>query len=78
MEDCENGPCRSLASESLVHQQPQLLCSAKRGPLDLQTLDAPVQGNARAKKGEWVGRVLGGVGMGDLWDSIENVNKENT
>jgi cell division protein FtsW (lipid II flippase) len=43
----------------------------------LQTLYAPVQGNARAKKGEWVGRGLGG-GMGDLWDSIENVNEENT
>jgi hypothetical protein len=25
----------------------------------LQTLYAPVQGNARAKKGEWVGRGLG-------------------
>jgi hypothetical protein len=33
----------------------------KRGPLDLQTLYAPVQGNSRAKKGEWVGR---GVGVG--------------
>jgi hypothetical protein len=44
----------------------------------LQTLYAPVQGDARAKKGEWVGRGLGGVGMGDLWDSIENVNEENT
>jgi hypothetical protein len=32
----------------------------------------------RAKKGEWVGRELGVVGMGDLWDSIENVNEENT
>jgi hypothetical protein len=53
--------------------------TAKRGPLDLQTLYAPVQGNARAKKGEWVSRELGGgVGMGDLWDSIENVNEENT
>jgi hypothetical protein len=30
--------------------------------LDLQTLYAPVQGNARAKKGEWVGRGLGGGG----------------
>jgi hypothetical protein len=29
-------------------------------------------------KGEWVGRRLGGVGMGDFWDSIENVNEENT
>jgi hypothetical protein len=28
------------------------LKTAKRGPLDLQTLYAPVQGNARAKKGE--------------------------
>ena len=34
----------------------------KRGPLDLQTLYAPIQGNARAKKGEWVGR---GVGVGE-------------
>jgi hypothetical protein len=23
-------------------------------------------------------KMLGGVGMGDLWDSIENVNEENT
>jgi hypothetical protein len=46
--------------------------------LDLQTLYAPVQGNPRAKKGEWVGRGWGGVGMGDFWDSIENVNEENT
>jgi hypothetical protein len=52
--------------------------TAKRGPLDFQTLYAPVQGKARAKKGEWVGRGLGGVGMGDLWDSIENVNEKNT
>jgi hypothetical protein len=28
--------------------------------LDLQTLYAPAQGNARAKKGEWVGRGWGG------------------
>jgi hypothetical protein len=32
----------------------------KRGALVLQTLYAPVQGNARAKKWEWVGR--GAVG----------------
>jgi hypothetical protein len=51
--------------------------TAKRGPVDLTTLDAPVQGNARAKKREWVGRGLG-VGMGYLWDSIENVTEENT
>ena len=46
----------------------------KRGPLVLQTLYAPVQGNARAKK--WVG--TGGGVIGDFWDSIWNVNEENT
>jgi hypothetical protein len=30
-----------------------------------------VQGNARVKKREW-------GGMGDFWDSIGNVNEENT
>jgi hypothetical protein len=44
----------------------------------LQTLYAPVQGNARAKKWEWVGRGVGGEGVGDFWDSIGNVNEENT
>jgi hypothetical protein len=47
----------------------------KRGPLDLQTLYAPVQGNTRAKKWEWV---EWGGGMGDFWDSTGNVNEENT
>ena len=47
--------------------------TGKRGPLDTQTLYAPVQGNARAKNGEWVGR-----GMGDFWYSIGNVNELNT
>jgi hypothetical protein len=52
--------------------------SGKRGPLVMQTLYAPVQGNARAKKWEWVGRGAGhGEGMGDFWDSIGNVNEEN-
>jgi hypothetical protein len=51
----------------------------KERPIGLgQTLYAPVQGNARAKKGEWVGRGVLGVGMGDFWDSIGNVNEENT
>jgi hypothetical protein len=45
----------------------------------MQTLYAPVQGNARAKKWEWVGKeVGGGEGMGDFWDSILNVIEENT
>jgi hypothetical protein len=51
--------------------------TGKRGPLDLQTLYAPVQGNARTKKWEWVGE-WGGEGMGDFWDSIGNVIDENT
>jgi hypothetical protein len=37
----------------------------KRGPLVLQTLYASVQGNARAKKWERVGRRVGGC-MGDF------------
>jgi hypothetical protein len=37
----------------------------RRGPLDMQTLYAPVQGNTRAKKWEWVGRGVGG-GYGGL------------
>ena len=50
----------------------------KRDPLVLQTLNASVQGNARTKKWEWVGRgVGGGQGIGDFWDSIGNVNEEN-
>jgi hypothetical protein len=50
----------------------------KRGPLVLQTLYAPVQGNARAKKWEWVGRGAGrGEGIGNFQASIWNVNKEN-
>jgi hypothetical protein len=37
----------------------------------LQTLYAPVQGNARAKKQEWVGRGTGREkGTGNFWDSI--------
>jgi hypothetical protein len=45
----------------------------------LQTLYASVQGNARAKKWEWVGRgVVVGEGMRDFWDNIGNVNEENT
>ena len=38
----------------------------ERGPLDLQTLYAPVQGNARAKKWEWVGGRYGGL-LGQHW-----------
>jgi hypothetical protein len=41
--------------------------NGKRGPLVLQNLYAPVQGNARAKKGEWMDRGTGqGVGYREL------------
>jgi hypothetical protein len=41
----------------------------------VQTVYASVQG----KKWEWVGRgVGGGEGMRDFWNSIGNVNEENT
>jgi hypothetical protein len=41
--------------------------NGKRGPLVLQTLYAPVQGNARAKKWKWVGRGEGWEeGIGDF------------
>jgi hypothetical protein len=37
-----------------------------------------LQGNARARKLEWVGRGAGwGEGIGDFRDSIQNVNEEN-
>jgi hypothetical protein len=39
----------------------------ERGPLVLQTLYASVQGNARAKKWEWVGR---GVRGGRVWGTF--------
>jgi hypothetical protein len=39
----------------------------------VQTLYASVQGNARAKKWEWVGKRVG-----DFWDSSGNVNEINT
>jgi hypothetical protein len=45
--------------------------TGKRGPLDLQTLYAPVQGNARAKKWEWVGRGVGGRVWGTFGIALE-------
>ena len=50
----------------------------KRGPLVLHTLYAPVQGNTGAKKRESVGRETEWVEcIGEILDSILNVNKEN-
>jgi hypothetical protein len=50
-----------------------LAISGKGGPLVVQTLYASIQGNARAKRWEWVWE-----GVGDFWDSIGNVNEINT
>jgi hypothetical protein len=44
----------------------------------VQTLYAPVQGDARAKKWECMGRAVRGEGMGDFWDNTGNINEENT
>jgi hypothetical protein len=44
----------------------------------VQTLYASVQRNARAKKWDWVGGGVGVEGVGDFWDSIGDVNEENT
>ena len=60
-----------VAEDALVSHQ------LEERPLVLQTLYASVQGNARAKKWEWVGRGVGrGEGMGDFWVSIGNVNEK--
>ena len=64
-----------LTLAAYVSKDAQSAITGKRGPLDLQTLYAPVQGNARANKWEWVGRGVGG--MGDFWDSIGNVIQKN-
>ena len=40
----------------------------KRGPLVVQALYASVEGNARAKKWEWVGRGVRSESMGDFWE----------
>jgi hypothetical protein len=48
-----------------------MLSFKRRGPLDLQTLYAPVQGNARAKKEEGVGRGVGGWVWGTFGIALE-------
>ena len=46
-------------------------------PLVLRRSYAPVQGNARARKWEWVDRGAGWrEGIGNFWDNILNVNKK--
>ena len=62
-------PQSSCVQLHMYQEMAQSAISGKRGPLVVQTLSASVQGNARAKKWEW---------MGDFWDSIGNVNEINT
>ena len=50
----------------------------KERPIGLANFICPSTGERQAQKREWVGRGLGGVGMGDFWNSIGNVNEENT
>jgi hypothetical protein len=55
----------------MYQKMAELAIIGKKGPLVLQTLYAPVQGNTRAKKWEWVGRGAGqGEGIGNFRDSI--------
>jgi hypothetical protein len=39
----------------------------KRGPMVVQALYSPVQGNTRAKRWEWVGS---GAGVGRVWGTF--------
>jgi hypothetical protein len=48
----------------MYQKMAQLAISGKRGPLVMLTLYASVQGNARAKKWEWVGRGVDGRLLG--------------
>ena len=51
----------------------------KERPIGLANFICPSTGHInRAKKWEWVSRGVVGEGMEDFWDSIGNVNEENT
>ena len=68
IDDCEQ-PLLYLPGTGIASLEIAII--GKRGPLVLQTLYVPVQGNTRAKKWEWVGRVVGrGEDMWDFRDSI--------
>jgi hypothetical protein len=45
----------------------------KERPIGLANFICPSIGERQGQKWEWVGE-----GMGDFWDSIGNVNEENT
>jgi hypothetical protein len=50
----------------------------KEMPIGHANFICPSTGEHQGQKGEWVGRGVEGEGMGDFWDSIGNVNGENT
>jgi hypothetical protein len=66
VEQYELSSTPELLSLHMFQKMAYSAITVKRGPLDLQTLYDPIQGNARAKKGEWVGRGLGVGGYGGL------------
>ena len=50
----------------------------KERPIGLANFICPSTGEPQGQNAGVVGSGLGGVGMADFWDSIENVNEENT
>ena len=49
----------------------------KERPIGLANFICPSTGERQGQKGGVGEQGIGGMGMGDLWDSIENVNEEN-
>jgi hypothetical protein len=51
----------------------------KERPFGLANFICPSTGEPQGQKGEVGGQGIGGwVGIGDYWDSIGNINEENT
>jgi hypothetical protein len=50
----------------------------KERPIGLANFICPSTWESQGQNCEWVGRGVGGEDMGDFWDSIGNVNEENT
>jgi hypothetical protein len=50
----------------------------KERPFGLANFTCPSTGECQGQKGRVGGSGIGGVCMGDFWDSIGNVNEENS
>ena len=50
----------------------------KKRPIGLANFICPSTGERQGQEVGVGGQGIKGVGMGDFWDSIENVNEENT